>query len=139
MNSSFFRSNFTSQRRRFWWSPQRHQIEVRSDGNKYQSIPSKIGSLANIDHRPGGGRVAIRDEPTHWQAQSKVGSLLNANWSPPPPRITVRQEKVKWDAGSKIGSLLNIDHKPAGGNVAIRDDKMDLSHITPRVDCGFIE
>ncbi len=63
---------------------------------------------------------------------------MNANWSPPPPRITVRKEKIKWDVNSKIGSLVNIDHKPAGGNVAIRDDKIDLSHIAPRVDCGFI-
>jgi hypothetical protein len=46
---------------------------------------------------------------------------------------------VKWDANSKVGSLVNIDHKPAGGNIAIRDDKIDLSHVTPRVDCGFID
>jgi hypothetical protein len=34
----------------------------------------------------------------------------------------------------------NIDYKPAGGaNIAIRDEKSDFSHITPRVDCGFVE
>ncbi len=135
----FFRSTFSFQLRRFWWSPQRNELQIRSDGGKYQNVTSKIGSLVNIEHRPGGGLVAIRDEPTQWQATAKIGSLANANWSPPPPRITVRKEKVKWDANSKVGSLVNIDHKPAGGNIAIRDDKIDLSHVTPRVDCGFID
>jgi hypothetical protein len=91
----------------------------------------------NIEHRPGGGNVSIRDERVKWQVSSKIGSLANANWSPPPPRITVRKEKIKWDVKPKIGSLINIDHKPAGGNVAILDDKIDLSHVTPRVDCGL--
>ncbi len=83
--------------------------------------------------------MAIRDEPVNWQVTSKINSLSNANWSPPPPRVTVRTEKIKWDAAPKIGSLVNIDHKPLGGNVAIHDEKIDLSHITPRVDCGFLD
>ena len=53
--------------------------------------------------------------------------------------MAVRSEKIKWDAQSKVGSLMNLEHKPAGGNVAIRSDKIDVSHVTPRVDCGFIE
>jgi len=73
-----------------------------------------------------------------WQVSSKINSLSNAKWSPPPPRVTVRKEKIKWDVQPKIGSLINIDHKPAGGNIAIRDDKIDLSHVAPRTDCGFI-
>jgi hypothetical protein len=48
-------------------------------------------------------------------------------------------EKLNWDAQPKIGSMINIDYKPAGGNVAIRDDKIDFSHVTPRVDCGFLD
>jgi hypothetical protein len=36
--------------------------------------------------------------------------------------------------------MANIDYKPTGGgNVAIRDEKLDLSHVTPRVDCGVVE
>ncbi|CAF4275633.1 unnamed protein product, partial [Rotaria magnacalcarata] len=35
--------------------------------------------------------------------------------------------------------LDNVDYKPTGGNVAIRDEKLDLTHVVPRVDCGFIE
>ena len=95
--------------------------------------------MDNLDHQAGGGQVSIRDESLNWQAEAKVGSLANAGWSPPPPRVSVRTEKLKWDAQPKIGSLEYVDHKPAGGNVAIRDEKLDMSHITPRVDCGFID
>jgi hypothetical protein len=65
--------------------------------------------------------------------------LSNANWSATPSNITIRSEKIKWDAQSKVGSLINLEHKPAGGNVAIRDEKVDVSHVPPRVDCGFID
>jgi hypothetical protein len=125
--------------RQFWWAPKRNALEIRSDENRYKHIPSKIGSFANMEHRPGGGQISIRDEPVQWNVTSKIDSLANANWSCPPPRVTVRTEKIKWDAQPKVGSMINIDHKPTGGNVAIRDEKQDLSHITPRVDCGFLD
>ena len=48
-------------------------------------ITSKVGSLDNISHKPGGG-------------QKKIFS-----------------EKPKFVAKSKCGSLDNVTHKPAGG------------------------
>lgn len=49
-------------------------------------------------------------------------------------------ERLQWAAQPKVDSMANIDYKPAGGgNVAVRDEKMDLSHVTPRVDCGFVD
>ncbi|CAF4357059.1 unnamed protein product [Rotaria sp. Silwood2] len=132
-------SESNTRARTLWWSPKRNQLEIRSEDNKYKHVPSKIGSLANIQYRPGGGQISIRDEVLQWQSSSKVGSLSNANWSPPPPRVTVRTEKLKWDVQPKIGSLDNIDHKPAGGNIAIRDEKVDLAHVAPRIDCGFVD
>ncbi|CAF1039330.1 unnamed protein product [Rotaria sordida] len=129
----------TNKARKLWWSPKRNELEIRSDDNKYKHVPSKIDSLANIQHRPGGGQVSIRDEVVQWQTSSKINSLANANWSPPPPRVTVRTEKLKWDVQPKIGSMNNIEHRPGGGNVAIRDEKVDLSYVTPRVDCGFVD
>lgn len=83
--------------------------------------------------------MSIRDESLHWQASSKIDSLANASWSPPPPRVAVRTEKLKWEAQPKIGSLDYIDHKPGGGNVSIRDEQIDFTHVSPRVDCGFID
>ncbi len=93
-----------------------------------------------MEYRPGGGQVSIRDEPINWQAQSKVNSFANANWSPSPPRSkNIRNERLQWAAQSKVDSMANIDYKPAGGvNVSIRDEKVNLSHVTPRVDCGFV-
>lgn len=127
------------QARKLWWSPKRNDVQIRSDDNKYKHVPSKIGSLTNIQHQPGGGQISIRDEVLQWSASPKVGSLVNANWSPPPPRVSVRTEKLKWESQSKVGSLDNMEYKPAGGNIAIRDEKVDLSYVGPRVDCGFID
>ncbi|CAF3405073.1 unnamed protein product [Rotaria sp. Silwood1] len=127
--------------RKLWWSPRRNEVEIRSENDsRYKNVSAKVNSLANRDYRPGGGQVSIRDEPKQWQAQSKVNSLANANWAPPPPRVNVKTEKLQWNAQSKVDSMANIDYKPAGGeNIAIRDEKLDFAHITPRVDCGFVD
>lgn len=125
-----------------WWSPKRNEIEIRSEFDAgYKNVSSKVNSFSNIEYRPGGGQVSIRDEPTQWQAAPKVNSLANVNWSPPPGRAkNVRMERLQWAAQPKVDSMANIDYKPAGGgNVAIRDEKQDLSHVTPRVDCGFVD
>ncbi|CAF4369204.1 unnamed protein product [Rotaria socialis] len=125
--------------RKLWWSPKRNEVHIRSQDGKYKHVTSKVGSLANIQYQPGGGQISIRDEAVQWNASSKINSLVNASWSPPTPQVTVRTEKLKWDVQPKIGSLDNVDYKPAGGNVEIRDEKLDLAHVVPRVDCGFIE
>lgn len=69
-----------------------------------------------------------------------MNSFANANWSPPPPRTkNIRTERLQWNAQPKVDSMANIDYKPAGGAIAaIRDEKLNLSHVTPRVDCGFV-
>ncbi|CAF3313054.1 unnamed protein product [Rotaria socialis] len=127
--------------RKLWWAPKRNDIEIRSeiDGN-YKNVSAKVGSLSNRDYRPGGGQVAILDQPKQWQASPKINSLANASWAPPAPRVNVKSEKLQWNAQSKVDSMANIDYKPAGGeNIAIRDEKLDFSHVPPRVDCGFVE
>jgi len=128
--------------RKLWWSPKRNEIEIRSEyDTAYKNVSPKINSLSNLEYRPGGGQVSIRDQPVQWQAASKVNSFANANWSPPPPRVkNIRTEKLQWNAQPKIDSMTNIDYKPAGGgNIAIRDEKLNLNHVTPRVDCGFVD
>ncbi|CAF0774581.1 unnamed protein product [Adineta ricciae] len=120
------------------YRPSGGQISIRDEPVAWQA-QSKVGSLDNVDYRPSGGQVSIRDEPLRWHAQSKVDSLSNANWTVNPSRVAIRSERVQWNAESKVGSMMNMDYRPAGGDVAIRDDRMDLSHVTPRVDCGFIE
>ncbi|CAF1247266.1 unnamed protein product [Adineta steineri] len=126
--------------RQLWWTPKRNHIEIRSEDTSFHyNASSKVGSFDNIDYHPTGGHISIRDEPMHWRAAPKVDSLSNANWTSTAPRIAVRSEKLEWDARPKVNSMMNLDYKPTGGNVAIRDDRLDLSHVTPRVDCGFIE
>lgn len=52
-------------------------------------MSSKIGSLDNKDHKPGGGDKKIESQ------------------------------KVKFNAQAKIGSKDNIKHKPGGGEVKV--------------------
>ncbi len=141
MNSFYIlkKTHFLFKVRKLWWSPKRNYIEIRSEDQNFRDVPSKIGSLDNFEYRPTPAQISIRDEPVQWQASSKVGSLSNANWSSSPSQVAIRSEKIRWDAQSKVGSLINLEHKPAGGNVAIRDEKFDVSHVPPRVDCGFID
>jgi hypothetical protein len=106
----------------------------------YKHVSPKINSFANVEHQPGGGHVSIRDEPVAWQAQPKVDSFSNANWTPAMSRVNIRSEKLQWVAQSKVDSMTNIDYKPASSTrIGILDEKLDLSHVTPRVDCGFVD
>ncbi|CAF0961940.1 unnamed protein product [Rotaria sordida] len=142
-SSSTTRSSSDSDRRarKLWWSPKRNEVGIRSKNDtRFKNVSAKVNSLANRDYRPGGGQISIRDQPIQWQASSKVNSFANANWTSPPPRVNVKTEKLQWNAQSKVDSMANIDYKPSGGeNVAIRDEKIDVSHVTPRVDCGFVD
>ena len=137
----FFTIFSSFQVRKLWWSPKRNEVEIRSEyDTNYKGVSSKVDSFANIEYRPGGGQVSIRDQPVSWQASSKVDSFGNANWAPPPPRVNVKTEKLQWNAQPKVDSMSNIDFKPPGGtNIAIRDEKLDFSHVTPRIDCGFVD
>ncbi|CAF0851382.1 unnamed protein product [Didymodactylos carnosus] len=126
--------------RKLWWSPKRHEIQVKSEDTKYQNIGPKVGSLANINYKPGGGNVVISGDKPKWTANAKVNSLQNANWSPPLPRIAVKSEKLTWNAEPKIGSMANINYRPGGGSISIRDEQLDFrDKATPRVDCGFVD
>jgi len=121
-----------------WWSPKKSVVEIHSQSVKHRNVRSKVGSLANINHRPGGGQIAIQHEPVQWQASPRVNSLSNANWLPPAPRESIRHTKLKWNAQSKINSLDNVHHQPGGGIVEIYDEKLDFKHVPPRTNCGFV-
>ncbi|KAL8183718.1 UNVERIFIED_CONTAM: Methionine aminopeptidase 2 [Gekko kuhli] len=72
-------------------------------------VTSKCGSLKNIRHRPGGGRVKIESVKLDFKekAQAKVGSLENAH------------------------------HIPGGGNIKIDSQKLNFrEHAKARVDHG---
>ena len=122
-----------------WWTPRQSQVAIPTEPVQYNHVRSKVGSLANIEHRPGGGQKAIVDEPVRWKVSSRIDSLSNATWSPSAPRSSIQQEKLKWNAQSKVNSFDNIKHKPGGGVVRIYDEKLDFDHVSSRVDSGFTE
>lgn len=56
-----------------------------------------------------------------WNAQSKIGSLANAHHKPGGGNKKIEEVKLdfKGKAKPKIGSLENADHKPIGGDVKV--------------------
>ncbi|KAG9474434.1 hypothetical protein GDO78_004636 [Eleutherodactylus coqui] len=88
-----------------------------------KNIKSKIGSIDNIRHQPGGGKVMITHKPVDLKhVTSKCGSMKNINHKPGGGNIEVKSEKLgfKDKAESKIGSLENVTHTPGGGNKKTR-------------------
>lgn len=101
-----------------------------------------VGSLSNVEHRPGGGHKRIFSEKLQWRADAKVCSLGSKN-----NRDIVGQNSssVEWcesagdhsllgntDGNSvrrklydhvepKVGSLDNVGHVPGGGNLQIHN------------------
>lgn len=56
-----------------------------------------------------------------WNAKSKIGSLENASHKPGGGKIKIEEVKLdfKEKAKPKVGSLENADHKPVGGDVKV--------------------
>ena len=77
---------------------------VGSSSRRGGKISSKIGSLANVKHKPGGGDVKI-----HSRRQSFAG--------------------VK----SKCGTFQNVTHTPGGGNVKITRTRLSVAGVQSKV------
>lgn len=92
---------------------------------------SKIGSLENANHKPGGGDKKIETLKTDFKdrAKSKVGSKDNLGYQPGGGDIKIVNQKLDIKAESKVGSLENVKHKPGGGDIKIFDDKEYLRQI----------
>ncbi|KAJ3159531.1 hypothetical protein HDU86_001540 [Geranomyces michiganensis] len=89
----------------------------------HNKVSSKVGSLDNIHHRPGGGTKRIYDEKLPLArlrgVSSKVGSLENISHVPGGGAVQIIDVPIRPRARSKVGSLDNIKHRPAGGHVRI--------------------
>ena len=46
-----------------------------------KKVQSKVGSLANANHRPGGGEIKIRSQKLEWKAEPRT-KALNAEYKP---------------------------------------------------------
>lgn len=122
---------------------------------KLREVKSKIGSLQNTTHKPGGGNVKIESKKLEFNVQSRIAAKNDAyapkggdkkvnnhisylyNYNSYLILFTIYFQiistKLQWNAKSKIGSLENKAHKPGGGDKKIMNFKTDYGNAKPKV------
>lgn len=81
---------------------------------------SKIGSMKNATHTPGGGNVKIASQKKDYSTvQGKIGSKVNLEHRAKGGEKKILSQKLEWKAESRVGSLHNAKHSPGGGNVKV--------------------
>ncbi|XP_072342992.1 uncharacterized protein maptb isoform X4 [Scyliorhinus torazame] len=92
-----------------------------------KNVRSKIGSIENIKHSPGGGKVQIVHKKEDYSTvQSKCGSKDKIRHVPGGGNVQILHKKIDLShVASKCGSKDNIHHRPGGGNVEIKSQKVD--------------
>ncbi|XP_039445442.2 uncharacterized protein LOC120425109 isoform X4 [Culex pipiens pallens] len=88
-------------------------------------VRSKIGSLENATHKPGGGNVKIETKKIEIKAGSRI-EAKNEHYVPKGGDKKIITTKLQWNAKPKIGSLENATHKPGGGDKRIEVLKTDF-------------
>lgn len=119
-----------------------------------REVRSKIGSLSNAAHKPGGGNVKIESKKIEFNVQSRI-TAKNETYTPGGgekkvdfqicPKcyriegnhffsiFQIISNKLQWNARSKIGSLENANHKPGGGDKKVLNFKTDYGNAKPKV------
>nr|CAG4635137.1 EOG090X0G74 [Alona affinis] len=90
-----------------------------------KAAKSKIGSLENATHKPGGGNVKIESRKIQIEAKPRT-QARNDLYQPSGGDVKIQTVKLQWNAKPKIGSLENATHKPGGGNVKIETKKVQI-------------
>lgn len=88
-------------------------------------VRSKIGSLENATHKPGGGHVKIETKKIDIKAAPRI-EAKNEAYVPRGGDKKIVTTKLTWAAKPKIGSLENAHHKPGGGDKKIETLKTDF-------------
>ncbi|ETN60270.1 hypothetical protein AND_008113 [Anopheles darlingi] len=88
-------------------------------------VKSKIGSLENTSHKPGGGHVKIETKKLDIKASARIEAKNDA-YIPKGGDKKIISTKLQWNAKPKIGSLDNAAHKPGGGDKRIESIKTDF-------------
>merc|ERR1719471_489932 len=81
-----------------------------------KQVKSKIGSLQNASHKPGGGEIRIENRKLEWKREARTAAF-NSSYKPGGGEKKIENRKLDWNTASKIGSLDNAKHKPGGGQV----------------------
>ncbi|KAK3105678.1 hypothetical protein FSP39_003121 [Pinctada imbricata] len=109
-------------------SPRPKPSTPKGSSPSVKNVSSRIGSLDNARHTPGGGKVNIVTKKTDYsKVSSRVGSTANMDHRPGGGDKKIQSQKLDWKTGSRIGSLDNATHAPGGGNVKITDKKLNWS------------
>ncbi|XP_066906866.1 microtubule-associated protein tau isoform X2 [Halyomorpha halys] len=90
-----------------------------------KSVKSKIGSLENAKHKPGGGNIKIEHRKLNFNVAPKI-EAKNDTYTPGGGDKKIQQVKLQWNAKPKVGSLDNAAHKPGGGDKKIESVKLDF-------------
>nr|CAG4646655.1 EOG090X0G74 [Macrothrix elegans] len=90
-----------------------------------KAVQSKINSLANATHKPGGGNVKIETRKIQIDAKPRI-QAVNENYTRSGGDVKIATQKLQWNAKPKIGSLENAAYKPGGGNVKIETKKIQI-------------
>uniref|UniRef100_A0A1Y9H1Z4 Microtubule-associated protein n=1 Tax=Anopheles dirus TaxID=7168 RepID=A0A1Y9H1Z4_9DIPT len=88
-------------------------------------VKSKIGSLENASHKPGGGNVKIETKKIDIKAAPRIEAKNDA-YMPKGGDKKIISTKLQWNAKPKIGSMDNASHKPGGGDKRIESIKTDF-------------
>lgn len=96
-------------------------------------VRSKIGSLQNTDHKPGGGRVKIESHKIDFTKASSRIANKNDTYQPGGGEKKILSTKLEWNAKSRIGSLENTTHKPGGGAKKIETQQLNFKDAKSKV------
>ncbi|XP_058788694.1 microtubule-associated protein tau isoform X2 [Phymastichus coffea] len=91
-----------------------------------KAVRSKIGSLENATHKPGGGKIKIENRKLDFSSAQPKIAAKNDKYTPSGGDKKIEQVKLQWNAKPKIGSLENATYKPGGGNKKIETVKLDF-------------
>ena len=118
-------------------------VSITSSIDRKSSVPikSKIGSLNNVKHRPGGGSFKIESKRMSFAGVgSKIGSMdkvwvwkniliiskIKVQHKPGGGNVKIQTQRIKIESKSKVGSLNNVNHRPGGGKVKIETQKLRI-------------
>jgi len=89
-----------------------------------KKVQSKVGSLANAKHKPGGGELKIKSQKLEWRAEPKT-KALNHGYVPQGGDKRIENRKLEWNTTSRVGSLENSRHKAGGGDKKIATQRLE--------------
>ena len=96
--------------------------------SRYNNVDSKVGSMDNYFHKPGGGTHKIANFKLNWKAEAKVGSLpdkdTNNMGSMSVPPLRLPSISPGYGASADSGSFASVHYTP-GGSVILRRPKYD--------------